>query len=200
MFDISQPISYEQRLPDKVAKLRFPTDEEFIKRQQSRKLNIRNLGNGESETVAADGAEEVDMALFNAIRLGDDAGDEFDEFEAAEAIQQITSAVVIDLDDSHPEGIAVKLEVPGGEVTHIVKVPSRKQLAIYRQSRARVRDGRFNLMRMVLNLEADLKIYKEIAVSAEGYEGEVPVFHAAPVAQAVDIHIQSLNGPRREAF
>ena len=61
MFDATRPISINLRTPEgvKTVRVRFPTDEEWIDRQRRRKIIVKQLGRGVSETIVANG-EDVD--------------------------------------------------------------------------------------------------------------------------------------------
>lgn len=69
VFDASRPIAINLRTPDgvKTVRVRFPSDDEWTARQRRRKVIVKNLGRGMSETTVA-GGEEVDAALVAKIR------------------------------------------------------------------------------------------------------------------------------------
>src|SRR3954452_1924531 len=73
----------------KVVKLRFPTDDEWVERQRRRKIIIKQLGRGISETVIPN-SEDMDSALLAKIRLGD--GPDVDPFEATRILEQLSQA------------------------------------------------------------------------------------------------------------
>ncbi len=207
MFDTSLPINYEQQSikgkVDKTARLRFPSDEEFIKRQSARKLVSVDLGNGKSELHPPEDAEEIDFELFKKIRLDteESGADDFDEYEASEAIERILSAEVVKINDAHEDGIAVEIKTKWGNFTHIVTVPTRKQLAVFRKAQARAISGRHNTSILILNVAASQKLYQDIKVRAEGYEGDPPLFHTAAVVHEVNLHIQGIaDGSSAEVF
>lgn len=51
----------------KIVKVRFPTDEEWMERQRRRKIIIKQLGRGVSETVIPN-SEDIDAALLVKLR------------------------------------------------------------------------------------------------------------------------------------
>jgi hypothetical protein len=140
MFDAKQPITIHLRTPDgvKPVRVRFPTDEEWIDRQKKRKVIVKQLGRGVSETTIPDSAE-ADAALLAKIRLPEENAPEVDAFEASRIIEQLSQA---DVDDVVQEGDAfrVTLHVLGGTVTHLLKIPSAKDVFDYRRGFARVLD------------------------------------------------------------
>ena len=96
MFDASNPITVNLRTPDglKAIRLRFPTDEEWIERQKRRKVLIKQLGRGVSETIVS-GGEDADAALLAKIREVE--GPDVDAFEASRVIEQLSQADVDDV-------------------------------------------------------------------------------------------------------
>jgi len=182
MFDASKPITVNLRTPDglKAIRLRFPTDEEWIERQKRRKVLIKQLGRGVSETIVS-GGEDADAALLAKIREED--GPEVDAFEASRVIEQLSQA---DIDDVVQEGdrFQVTLRVLGGTVTHEIRMPSAKDVFDYRRSFARVLDLPYNRQELTINLGAAGALYKKLAESTEGYAGEVPVIHQAVAVKA----------------
>lgn len=182
MFDASKPITVNLRTPDglKAIRLRFPTDEEWIERQKRRKVLIKQLGRGVSETVVS-GGEDADAALLAKIREED--GPEVDAFESSRVIEQLSQA---DVDDVVQEGdrFQVTLRVLGGTVTHEIRMPSAKDLFDYRRSFARVLDLPYNRQELTINLGAAGALYKKLADGTEGYAGDVPVIHQAVAVKA----------------
>lgn len=181
MFDPAQPIALKLLAPDglKRIQVRFPTDEEWIDRQRRRKVIIKQLGRGVSETTIPN-AEEVDAELFRKIRLGDD---EVDPYEASRIIEQLSQA---DVDDVLPEpgGLRVVLRVPGGTTVHVLRMPSAKDVIEYRRGFARILDLPFNRQELTINLAAAGALYQKLVQSTEGYAGSVPIIHQAVAAKA----------------
>ncbi len=182
MFDGSKPITVNLRTPDglKAIRLRFPTDEEWIERQKRRKVLIKQLGRGVSETIVS-GGEDADAALLAKIREEDKP--EVDAFEASRVIEQLSQA---DVDDVVQEGdrFRVTLRVLGGTVNHEIRMPSAKDVFDHRRSFARVLDLPYNRQELTINLGAAGVLYKKLIESSEGYAGDVPVIHQAVAVKA----------------
>jgi hypothetical protein len=182
MFDASKPITVNLRTPDglKAIRPRFPTDEEWIERQKRRKVLIKQLGRGVSETIVS-GGEDADAALL--AKICEEDGPEVDAFEASRVIEQLSQA---DVDDVVQEGdrFRVTLRVLGGTVTHEIRMPSAKDVFDYRRSFARVLDLPYNRQELTINLGVAGALYKKLAESAEGYAGDVPVIHQAVAVKA----------------
>jgi hypothetical protein len=182
MFDSQKEIHVQLRSAEgaRTVKVRFPTDEEWIERQRRRKIIIKHLGRGTSETTIPND-EEVDAALFAKIRLDD--GDELDVYEASRIIEQLSQAEV---DDVVPEAGAfrVLLRVPGGTTVHLLRMPSAKDVIEYRRGFARILDLPFNRQELTVNLAAAGALYQKLCQTREGYADAVPIIHQAVAVKA----------------
>jgi hypothetical protein len=196
MFDAKQPITLHLRTPDgvKPIRVRFPTDEEWIDRQKKRKVIVKQLGRGVSETTIPDSAE-ADAALFAKIRLPAENAPEIDTFEASRIIEQLSQA---DVDDvvQVGDGFRVTLRVVGGTVAHILKMPSAKDAFEYRRGFARVLDLPYNRQELIINLAPAAALFKKLLESSEGYAGDVPIIHQAIAVKAA---IDALDGAFQES-
>ena len=69
VFDAARPVAIQLRGPDgtKTVRVRFPSDDECAERQRRRKVIVKNLGRGISETTIPNG-EDIDAALLAKIR------------------------------------------------------------------------------------------------------------------------------------
>jgi len=182
MFHSQKEIHVQLRSAEgaRTVKVRFPNDEEWIERQRRRKIIIKHLGRGTSETTIPN-AEEVDAALLAKIRLDD--GDELDAYEASRIIEQLSQAEV---DDVVAEGGAfrVVLRVPGGTTVHVLRMPSAKDVIEYRRGFARILDLPFNRQELTVNLAAAGTLYQKLCQTSEGYAGAVPIIQQAVAVKA----------------
>lgn len=196
MFDAKQPITIHLRTPDgvKPVRVRFPTDEEWVDRQKKRKVIVKQLGRGVSETTIPDSAE-ADAALFAKIRVPEENAPEVDAFEASRIIEQLSQA---DVDDAVQEGDAfrVTLRVLGGTVSHILRMPSAKDVFEYRRGFARVLDLPYNRQELIINLAPAGALFRKLLESSEGYTGDVPIIHQAVAVKAA---IDALDGAFQES-
>jgi hypothetical protein len=183
-FDASRPVMVNLRTPDgvKTIRVRFPTDEEWIDRQRKRKVIVKQLGRGVSETTIPD-SQDVDGALLAKIRVGADEGPVVDPFEASRVIEQLSQAEVDDV-ASIGEGFRVTLRVLGGTITHELRMPSAKDVFEYRRGFARVLDLPYNRQELVINLAPAATLFKKLIQSSEGYAGDVPIIHQAVAVKA----------------
>lgn len=196
MFDAKQPITIHLRTPDgvKPVRVRFPTDEEWIDRQKKRKVIVKQLGRGVSETTIPDSAE-ADAALFAKIRVPDENAAEVDAFEASRIIEQLSQAEVDDVEQVG-DSFRMTLRVLGGTVAHILKMPSAKDVFEYRRGFARVLDLPYNRQELIINLAPAGALFKKLLESSEGYAGEVPIVHQAVAVKAA---IDAIDGAFQES-
>jgi hypothetical protein len=195
VFDAARPIATHLRTPAgvKTVRVRFPTDEEWIDRQKKRKVIVKQLGRGVSETTIPD-SQDADAALLAKIRVLEENAPDVDAFEAGRIIEQLSQA---DVDDVVQEGDAfrVTLRVLGGTVTHRLKMPSAKDVFDYRRGFARVLDLPYNRQELIINLVPAATLFKKLFESSEGYAGEVPIIHQAVAVKAA---IDALDGAFEE--
>jgi len=196
MFDATKPIAMNLRAPEgvKTIRVRFPSDDDWIERQRRRKVIIKQLGRGVSETIIS-GGEDADAALLAKIREGDGEGD---PFEANRIVEQLSQAEVDDVVQTG-DSFRVTLRVLGGAVTHLLRMPSAKDVFEYRRGFARVLDLPYNRQELTINLGAAGALYKKLITATEGYAGEAPIIHQAVAVKAaidaLDASFQETGGP-----
>lgn len=182
VFDASRPIAINLRTPGgvKTVRVRFPSDEEWSERQRRRKVVIKQLGRGISETIVANG-EDVDAALMAKIRT--EQTPELDPFEAMKVVEQLSLAEV---DDVIPAGdsFRVTLRVLGATTVHLLKMPSAKDVFEYRRGFARVLDMPYGKQELTINITPAAELYKKLVTATEGYAGEAPIIHQAVALKA----------------
>jgi len=182
MFDVEQPITIHLRTPEgvKPIRVRFPNDDEWIERQRRRKVVVKQLGRGMSETIVPDSAES-DAALLAKIRLDD--GGPVDPYEASIVIDRLSQADVDEVERDGPN-VRVKLRTVTGEVTHLLQIPSARDVIEYRRSFARVVDLPYNRQEITINLAPAGQLWAKLAQSTDGYSGAVPIIHQAVAVKA----------------
>ena len=182
VFDASRQVEIKLQSAEgaKTVTVRFPTDEEWVERQRRRKIIIKQLGRGISETVVP-GSEDADAELLAKLRVGD--GPEVDAFEASRILEQLSQA---DVDDVLPEAgtFRVLVRVPGGITAHVLRMPSAKDVIEYRRAFARILDLPFNKQELTVNLGAAGTLYQKLCQGTEGYAGAVPIIHQAVAVKA----------------
>jgi hypothetical protein len=197
VFDAARPITINLRTPEglKAVRVRFPSDEEWTERQRRRKVIVKHLGRGISETTVANG-EDADAALLARIRAEETP--EVDPFEASRIIEQLSQA---DVDEVLQEGetFRVTTRVLGGTTVHLLRMPSAKDVIDYRRGFARVLDLPYNKQELTINLAAAGALYKKLVTATEGCAGEAPIIHQAVAVKAaidaLDATFQETGGP-----
>src|SRR3990167_5914724 len=182
VFDVSRQVEIKLQAAEgtKTITVRFPTDEEWVERQRRRKIIIKQLGRGISETVVPS-SEDADAELLSRLRVGD--GPEVDGFEATRILEQLSQA---DVDDALPEAGAfrVLVRVPGWMTAHVLRMPSAKDVIEYRRAFARILDLPFNKQELTVNLSAAGTLYGKLCQQSECYAGAVPIIHQAVAVKA----------------
>ena len=199
VFDATRPVAINLRGPDgvKTVRVRFPSDDEWAERQRRRKVIVKQLGRGISETTIQNG-EEIDAALLAKIRTEETP--EVDAFEAQKVIEQLATC---DVDDVVLTGDAfrVTLRVLGATTTILLKMPSAKDVNQHRRGFARVLDLPFNRTELTVNVRAGGELYKKLMEAVEGYSGDVPIIHqAVAVKAAIDALDASFQEDRDANF
>lgn len=199
VFDATRPVAMQLRTPAgvKTVRVRFPSDEEWAERQRKRKVIVKQLGRGISETLIPN-SEEMDAALLGKIRVPDENAPEVDPFEASRIIEQLSQAEVDDVVQVG-DAFRVTLRVLGGVVTHVLKMPSAKDVFDYRRGFARVLDLPYNRQELTINLASAGPLYKKLITVTEGYAGEAPIIHQAVAVKAaidaLDATFQETSDP-----
>ena len=199
VFDAARPVAVQLRGPDgvKTVRVRFPSDDEWAERQRRRKVIVKNLGRGVSETLIPNG-EDIDAALLAKIRTEEEPA--LDAFEAQKVIEQLATCDVDDVVLAGDE-FRVTLRVLGGTVAHLLTMPSAKDVNQYRRGFARVLDLPYNRQEITVNVRAAGELYKKLIESSEGYAGEVPLIHqAVAVKAAIDALDTSFQEDREANF
>ena len=172
------------RTPDgvKVVRVRFPSDEEWVERQRRRKVLVKQLGRGTSETTVVN-REDADAALLAKIRTEQESP-EVDAFEASKLIEELATC---DVDDVLPEGggFRVTMRVLGGTTAHLMRMPSAKDTFDYRRGFVRAIDLPFGRQEITVNIAPVATLYKKLVESTDGYADDVvPIIHQAVAVKA----------------
>jgi hypothetical protein len=170
--------------PLKVAILRLPTTEEMLVRLGQQKSIRRDLGRRKSQTEYVPNTK-ADLDLFNKIRLDKD-GPEFDEFEASTAISKVTYCEVIDCQRAGEE-YQVTLRTSFGEVKHWVRIPTQRDISIYRRGMVSAIELPHGQQELRYRTEPAIELYDAVAAKIEGYSAsykpaDVPPHHKSAVA------------------
>jgi hypothetical protein len=194
VFDGEREINVKLQSPDGTTRpvaIRFPSDEEWMDRQRRRKVIIKSLGRGMSETVPPETADD-DAQLLK--RLLVEEGPEVDGYEATRILDQLADC---DVDDVQAEGGAYRVttRVLGGMTAHLLRMPTAKEILHYRRGFVRVIDLPYNRQSVTINMTAAGDLYRDLRQKAEGYAGDaVPIVHQAIVVKAVIDAVEAACG------
>ncbi len=173
--------------PPKMAFLRLPNSEEIVARLGQQKSIRRNLGRRKSQSEAVPNFK-ADLALFNAIRLDKD-GPEFDEYEASNAISKLTYCEVTNCERVGEE-YRITLRTPFGDTTHSMRIPTLRDISIYRKSVVSSMDLPYGQEEVKFRVGPAIDLYNAVASGIEGYaEGAKPFDVPAHHKQAVVIDL-----------
>lgn len=197
-FDTGREISLKIPGPAgiKTAAVRWPTDAEWIERAAAQRIVIRQLGR-EKSTTEAIGSEEADLALFNAIRIGE--GESFDRFEAAAIIARLSRCTVGEPAMDGP-AYRIPLTVPGAETIHTLKPPSVARMAQHRRATVQAFDLRHGAQEIRVKLKPVGELYDELLVAVEGYAADVPIIHKSAVVSGLLREMDALIEGDGEGF
>ena len=178
--------------PPKTAQLRLPTNEEMLERLDQQKSIRRTIGRRKSQTEFVPNLK-ADLDLFCKIRLDKD-GAEFDEFEAGNAISKLTFCEVTDCQRAGDE-YRVTLRTPFGATIHQVKIPTQRDITVYRRTVVSSTDLPHGQEELRYRIEPSVGLYDSVVTKVEGYAGslkpaDVPPHHKSAVVvelvQAID--------------
>lgn len=177
----------------KAATVRHPSDEEWARRQAARKLVYR-IGRGRDTEPEVPNAAEADMELYEAIRT--DGSPDLDGDEAGYLVNSLFW-VECDADDIESgQPMRVPMDTPQGQTSHLLRMPSAKQIRLCRDRGRSVR-SKGRKVEIQVDMKPSAELYDQLLEKAEGYEGAIPIDHKATAISAVFDFIEGL-GRRRD--
>ena len=194
VFDSSLPLAVKLP-PDgaRIVRLRFPTDEEWTQRQLRRKLIIRDMGDGATETDIPNG-DKIDAQFLAGVRVDEDDPVAIDEAEAAYVVERASFCEIHDV-QRVGENWRVETRVLGGTTAHTLSAPTLAQSRRYAKLRGDRRDLSNGRVQVTINLAASGELYQKTVLDTEGYAGAAPIIHQAIVVRAV---LQAIDDAMRE--
>ena len=163
--------------PPKTASLRLPTNDEMLQRLAQQKSIRRSMGRRKSQTEFVPNPK-ADIDLFSKIRLDKD-GPEFDEFEAGNAISKLTFCEITGC-QRNGETYDITLNTLFGETVHHVKVPTLRDISIYRRTVVSAIDLPHNQEELRFRIEPAVDLYKLVAVAIDGYADSIELSAVPP--------------------
>jgi hypothetical protein len=181
MFDVNSPIEISMRTATgKVpVSVRWPSDEEWIQHHKKRKIFLRQLGRGATETELETG--EADLKLYETIRI--DGAPPLTLGEASKIVKAISTVDVLNVDLGAAEAV-VTLRILTGDVKHTVKIPTMDQVREFQRA-THVINLPYNRQEIRASLDAGARLWDKCGGQTEGYENGVPNIHKDEVIRAV---------------
>jgi hypothetical protein len=181
--------------PPKTAFLRLPTNQEILDRLDQQKSIRRTIGRRKSQTEFVPNLK-ADLDLFTKIRLDKD-GAEFDEFEAGNAISKLTFCEVMDCQRAGDE-YRINLRTPFGETVHLVKIPTQRNITVYRRTVVSATDLPHGQEELRYRMEPAVELYDSVVSNVEGYAAsfkpsDVPPHHKSAVVVELVQSIDDLD-------
>lgn len=191
-------LTYTLHLPTKTVEVRWPTDAEWITRQRARKVVVKQLGQGKTDTKQVP-STDADLALYNQIRMPQSP--DIDEYEAEFLINILAMVTVLDVMRSGNE-YTVSIAVPGGERTYTLAIPSIRQAKFYEDARIKIHPARYATQVFEVRLEPAAELFDKLFVhppvsvnsqpsAPSESASQVPIIHKASV---VDALIEDIRG------
>jgi hypothetical protein len=190
LFDASREIEISiQSGGSKKCVVRFPTDEELCDRVKRHRTIRQHLGRGKSETSEGTKNEQVDLELFQKIRIDAD-GVQFDEYDAAKVIERLDRVRVTGVERLGDE-FCISMSVPGAQTTHTIRMPTEKQKREYQRGAVHVIDDRRS-QDIRIALEPGGYLFDKCIVSSTGYAGRVPINHKSVVISELLVELEKI--------
>jgi hypothetical protein len=182
MFDASAEFAITARTGKTKVEIgmRWPSDEEWAERHRTRKVSIRSMGRGVSETIIDSGA--ADFKLYQTARLN--GAPELTPAEASMVIKVLERAEVTEVVIDGEEA-TVTMQVPGGAVTHRLQLPTADQVIKMQRAASRLFSAPHNTSQMRMYLDPTAKLWDECKGRSEDYTGAVPALHKDVAIRAV---------------
>lgn len=182
---------------DKIVTVRYPTDDEWVKRVRAMKTLRKSLGRKRAEfTPSSTGA--FDAELFKKIRS--DNSMDLDEFESTNVIDRLDRTEVISTVREGRTYVSSFKTFGGSIVSHSLQIPSEKFVRkYYDQSGKTIFEARNSEIRSFL--EPSGPFYDERFEAATGYvvpEGKqllecIPINHKSVIISEMLMAIQEAN-------
>lgn len=170
--------------------LRWPTDAEWSERARKRKLIVRQLGRGVSETMPETNSE-ADQKICQAIQKNGS-----NPLSAIEATAVLDTLAACDVMDVALEGdtAEVTLRVMGGRVRHRLKLPTAEQVFKFRRAAVRILNLPYNQQDLRIYLEPAVELWAAIGGASEDYASGIPSIHKDAAVRAVIDYADRLTG------
>jgi len=197
MFDPESVIEFPARLAstqglETKVEVRWPTDEEWLKRARARKVIIRRPRAGVSETIPPPPGQG-DVDLYEAIKHNGAP-----VMTAAEADKVLDALGKADVIDVRIEGIQAEVEmvILSGSVTMSLRIPTADEVVSFRRAAVRLLDLPFSQQEVRINPEAGARLFDSCGGKSGDYKSAIPVTHKDAAVRAVIDFVDRQLGPQ----
>jgi hypothetical protein len=194
MFDssaqIKMPAPY--RMGDQKLTVRWPTDDEWAKRNRAKKFITRRLGRGKSETIPPEPGE-TDLQLYEAISLN--GSPPVSVAEASMILDALAQCNVLSVQIEEGMGV-IEMDTMAGLVTHRLKIPTAELILSWRRTALRVVELANNQSEMRFNPQAGATGWDGCGGVSTDYAAAVPAIHKDIAFRALVDFIDQNMGPR----
>jgi hypothetical protein len=166
--------------------VRFPSDEAWITHSAGCKTFFQSLGRGASTTTVE--TAKADLGLYQAIRCAD--APDLEATEAGRIVELLKTFDVRSIDQEGDEFV-ITAAIHGAEVVLRLKAPTTRAVMDYRRAAFRLISLPHGRSQMTTKIQEAAPLFDKCLVSAEGYEGPIPVIHKERALSALIEHIES---------
>jgi hypothetical protein len=185
MFDATSEYVFKARTPEGEKAeivMRWPNDQEWGERKRAAKLVTTQLGRGRSETQGVS-SPETDLKIFDACKLN--GAPKLEGDEATRLLDVLARCEVRDVEIEGPSA-TVTMQILGGEVKHMLRVPTAKQARLMREAATKIRQMPHNRIEVRMSLDAPAKLWEECGGKSDDYkDGIIPALHKDVAIRAV---------------
>ncbi len=168
---------------------RWPTDEEWLKRQKARRLITRPASGSRGATeTTIQGGDEADLELLKAISGAQDLED---SAEAALLLQSLSQTTVTGVDRAG-DGFEVGMETFLGPRTFKLRRPSAAQIKHFRTNFARPIDLPYGQQETRISLTIAAELFDQLCD-----DRAAPIIFKAPAVGALVSEIERILEPSR---
>lgn len=168
---------------NKKVSLRFPTDDQVIKRESLTRTFFRK-GNSIPEI---EGQEGADADLFSQLIVG---GDDIPDESKSRVLGNLLKSSVASAPERSSTGYRIEIDVTGGlKVFHELREPSEKEIRKYGRASFSLGEVRFGRQEAKTYLREVGAFYDKLFSLAEGYSANdtasIPISHKAAAVNAM---------------
>jgi len=167
---------------NKTCTVKYPSDDQWCAWARAQRTIRHFLGRGKSQSEDVD-LPKINAELFRKIRTDKD-GPEFDDAEAGMVIGRVERSQVTGI-EREGNNYRVEMKVPGARVTHVLRMPTAKEMQDHEKASTSVVAARRSVETRAF-LEPSGALYDKLHVSHAGYAADVPIVHkSAAVSEVV---------------